>query len=266
MWSASTGEFIKQIVPDHWISDYSFEHRFVLTRLQALSNGYLAVAGHWWTEQIRILNTNLNFAAFLLRDFQSSYQWTRGFKSIVGLDDEYLVSASKDWTVSVWKYERNASKKMYWRDEDYNVGYKRTFSGHSGDILSLVALPGGHLFASGGEDSKIKIWHRKSGLIRTIETQYFVYSLLVLRDGSLLSGEQNGLIQIWNPYTSQLLKTISEETSENKVHLAVLNDGRLVSALVSNEINILKINQIWISSQKFSTKTDSKLCLDSIEI
>lgn len=237
LWDSSTGKFIKEFQPGSFgLSDNKFE----LTCMRALPGGGLAIGFHVWREEISILNSSLDYVRTLRGS--SSYKWTRGLKSLIILDHAYLVSCSIDWTITVWRYQLLDSKR----------GHIRRYKGHSGQVLCLAALSGGFMFASGGEDSKIKIWHRENGLKRTIETPYKVYSLAVLRDDSLVSGEQHGIIRIWNPFTGKLLKTISEASDLTRTHLAVLNDGRLVSAAATSEIRILKIKQTWIPSERFS--------------
>ncbi len=64
----------------------------------------------------------------------------------------------------------------------------RILSGHSASVNSLALFSNGNIL-SGSDDMTFKIWNPNVGsLISSIETQYFVYSLIVLSNQDVVTG------------------------------------------------------------------------------
>ena len=71
--------------------------------------------------------------------------------------------------------------------------------GHSSGFLSLVQI-NDEKFASGSDDSSIRIWKTESGeLIQTLKAYGPVSALTMILNGDLLSGTTTGYIEFWEP-------------------------------------------------------------------
>ena len=62
----------------------------------------------------------------------------------VSPDGSKIASASADFTVKLWNIETGE--------------LLQTFTGHLGEVRSVVFSPDGKLLASGGDDLEIKLW------------------------------------------------------------------------------------------------------------
>jgi WD40 repeat protein len=103
----------------------------------------------------------------------------------------------------------------------------RVLSHGGGRVTSLVMLPDGRL-ASGGEDGKIKLWPKEGGGEPQVLSQNSrVFSLAVLPDGRLASGSVDGNIKIWPKDGTGTPMELSQGSPVWS--LAVLADGRLAS-------------------------------------
>jgi WD40 repeat protein len=97
-----------------------------------------------------------------------------------------------------------------------------------GRVTSLVVLRDGRL-VSGGEDDKIKLWPNEGGGEPEVLSQGSrVFSLAVLADGRLASGGDDGKIKIW-PKGSTGQPVVLMHGGGPVWSLAVLADGRLAS-------------------------------------
>src|SRR5271166_1429508 len=94
-------------------------------------------------------------------------------------------------------------------------------------VLSLAVLGDGRL-ASGGFDSKIRIWPKDfAGAPEVLPQGGNVWSLAVLGDGRLASGGDDGKIRIWPKDFAGAPEVLSQGSLVWS--LAVLRDGRLAS-------------------------------------
>lgn len=75
----------------------------------------------------------------------------------------------------------------------------RTYTGHTGLVLTLTKLPNGNL-VSGSADSMIRIWNvTKDECEKTLVGQTgLVYSLATTTDGSLISGGEDKRVRVWS--------------------------------------------------------------------
>jgi len=73
-----------------------------------------------------------------------------------------------------------------------------TLEGHSSWVLSLVQI-NDEKFASGSDDSSIRIWKTESGeLIQTLKAYGPVSALTMILNGDLLSGTTTGYVEFWD--------------------------------------------------------------------
>src|SRR5271166_730285 len=103
-------------------------------------------------------------------------------------------------------------------------------------VLSLAVLGDGRL-ASGGFDSKIRIWPKDfAGAPEVLPQGGNVWSLAVLGDGRLASGGDDGKIRIWPKDFAGAPEVLSQGSEVSS--LAVLGDGRLASSGIDGKILI----------------------------
>jgi hypothetical protein len=103
-------------------------------------------------------------------------------------------------------------------------------------VRSLVVLNDGRL-ASGGEDGKIKLWPlTDKGEPITLSHGSGVQSLAVLKDGRLASGGDDGKIKLWPLDDKSEPITLSHGSRVQS--LAVLKDGRLASGGDDGQIKL----------------------------
>ena len=108
---------------------------------------------------------------------------------------------------------------------------------HGSPVRSLAVMKDGRL-ASGGEDSKIKIWPQNgSGKPTELSHGSWVESLAVLADGRLASGGKNGTIKLW-PINGIGEPAVLRQGDGTVLSLAVLPDGRLASGDTDGTIKL----------------------------
>ncbi|MEH1859123.1 MAG: serine/threonine-protein kinase [Nostoc sp.] len=103
--------------------------------------------------------------------------------------------------------------------KDSDVFFKRTLTGHSGSVNSVVISPDGNTLASGSGDNTIKLWNLATGKqIRTLPSERYanrghfnsVYSVAISPDGNTLaSGSGDNTIKLWNLVTGEQIRTLS---------------------------------------------------------
>lgn len=101
---------------------------------------------------------------------------------------------------------------------------------HESDVNTLDFSPDGKLLATGGDDSRVRLWDMATGgcagdlLAHDCE----VVSLAFSRGGRLASGDHQGLIVVWDVAARQEQKRFAEHQGSVDA-LAFTADGRLVS-------------------------------------
>ncbi|ELK19590.1 Guanine nucleotide-binding protein G(I)/G(S)/G(T) subunit beta-1 [Pteropus alecto] len=87
------------------------------------------------------------------RSCQSSPRTPRGYLSCCRfLDDNQIVTSSGDTTCALWDIETGQQTT--------------TFTGHTGDVMSLSLAPDTRLFVSGACDASAKLWDVREGVCR----------------------------------------------------------------------------------------------------
>lgn len=145
---------------------------------------------------------------------------------VIKLTNNYLASCSADGTIKIWntrlkesintfKERKSIISLTYHRSRRtlisgnidgeismriLNKSFKeekiKTFKAHSG-LIRTIKVINKNLFATGGEDNKMKIWSLSGDLIFEGKHENFVQSLEVLERKYLLSASYDGTIKKW---------------------------------------------------------------------
>jgi WD40 repeat protein len=146
---------------------------------------------------------------------------------LIKLDDNIIASCSEDNSIKIWNCEANNSIITFNENEPIiSMSYNKTrrqlisgslsgeisirtltksyqhnnllvFKGHNG-IIRTIKILNNDLFATGGEDNKVKIWNTNGQLLNELEHQNFVQSIELLNDNTIISASYDGTIKTWN--------------------------------------------------------------------
>ncbi|MFN8525398.1 MAG: serine/threonine-protein kinase [Chloroflexota bacterium] len=117
----------------------------------------------------------------------------------IGGSPEHLATASSDRLVRIWRLDAPEQPA-------------RTLSGHANQVTSVAFSPDGTLLASGGMDSRLKLWRVADGsTVRTIGAhRNWVSSVAFSPDGTTLaSASADGSIRLWRVSDGEQLRAIS---------------------------------------------------------
>jgi WD40 repeat protein len=141
--------------------------------------------------------------------------------------DNFLITVSYEGVLRL----RNINKNFLFVKEVYE-GKK---------VLSIAQVSNKH-FATGSIDNKIRIyeWVLNNVLnIKTIELLSInVTSLIVLKDGRLVGGSEQGQIIIWGPGGEDKSVLEKSNSCDSIAQVIQLKDGRIISISKSKTINI----------------------------
>ncbi|NJO50646.1 MAG: CHAT domain-containing protein [Leptolyngbyaceae cyanobacterium RM2_2_4] len=107
----------------------------------------------------------------------------------------------------------------------------QTFSGHEEPVWSVAIHPDGQTFASGSEDSTIKLWNLETGeLVQTLSAQSgAARSVAISPDGeTLVSGHGDNTVHLWNLTTGELQQTLTGH-GEPVWTVAISPDGKTLA-------------------------------------
>ena len=108
----------------------------------------------------------------------------------------------------------------------------RTFSGHSGYVLSVAFSPKGQLIASGSWDNTVKLWRANDGaLLKTFSGHSDgIRSVAFSPDGKLLaSGSSDNTVKLWRVGDGKLMKTFKGH-SNSVLSVAFSPNGQLIAS------------------------------------
>ncbi|MGB5960137.1 MAG: serine/threonine-protein kinase [Coleofasciculaceae cyanobacterium] len=113
-------------------------------------------------------------------------------------DGETIVSGSSDKTIKIW------NPKTAWLNTTFignaAIFFNSTLAGHSNLVKSVAISPDGEIIVSGSSDDTIKIWHLKTGNLKTtlVGHSSSVNSVAISPDGeTLVSGSRDKTIKVW---------------------------------------------------------------------
>ena len=127
----------------------------------------------------------------LLQTLVGHTNWITGLS--FSRDGQYLASASRDGTIKIWKMNR--SKNLY-LDQPF-----RTLKDHQAPVLAVKFSPTSSIFASCGEDAKIRLWQNDGTPFNTFTGGHhkWITCLCFSPDGErIVTGSADRTLIIWN--------------------------------------------------------------------
>uniref|UniRef100_A0A7N0TIR6 Uncharacterized protein n=1 Tax=Kalanchoe fedtschenkoi TaxID=63787 RepID=A0A7N0TIR6_KALFE len=144
--------------------------------------------------------------------------------------------------------------RLYNVTESDKLVYKKSLPRVSGRTLSVTWSSDGCLIYSGSSDGFIRCWDAKSGReiyrinsgLGSVGGGYdiCIWSLLSLRNGSIVSADSSGSVQFWDSRHGTLLQTHSLHKGDVNALVAVPSHDRVFSAGSDGQILLFKCSKI----------------------
>jgi WD40 repeat protein len=137
---------------------------------------------------------------------------------------KYLVSSSRDGTIRLWKMNR--STKLYFDRPD------QILKDHQAPVLDVKFSPMDAIFASCGEDTKIRLWKEDGTLFNTFNGGHhkWVSCLCFSPDGQrIVTGSSDRTLIVWN-INGTLIRTIKAHDSFIE-DIDISPSGRIIASV-----------------------------------
>ncbi|KAI5180381.1 coatomer subunit alpha [Nematocida sp. AWRm80] len=132
------------------------------------------------------------------------------------LNDSLFVSVSLDQTIRVWDYSALRTKSQSTMMDMLGVPeviVKHILDGHDRGINWVAVKPESSIFATGGDDSTIRIWDASGDSVFETDTlqghHSHVSSLYYTKAGILISNSEDGTMKIWDTKRRKPVETIN---------------------------------------------------------
>lgn len=139
-------------------------------------------------------------------------------------DGQYLVSASRDSTIRLWKLDR--SKKFYLEQP------VKIIKDHQSPVLAVKFSPTSSIFASCGEDAKVRLWLNDGSPFNTFVSGHhkWITCLCFSPDGErIITGSADRTLIIWN-IDGTLIRNIKAHDSFIE-DVAISPSGRIIASV-----------------------------------
>ncbi|MFY0478516.1 2OG-Fe(II) oxygenase [Achromobacter marplatensis] len=115
-------------------------------------------------------------------------------------------------------------------------------SGHQGYVWTLERLSD-EIFASGGRDTSIRVWHRDGSLLQTLNghTQS-VLGLARLSDRCLASVSRDRALRVWDWQSGRCLHVVEAAHAATLLSVVALDDGTIATAGADGRIKLWDVN------------------------
>ncbi|OAG29442.1 coatomer protein complex, subunit alpha (xenin) [Nematocida displodere] len=162
------------------------------------------------------------------------------------ITDSLFVSVSLDQTIRIWDYSAlkvKSQKTVMDMLGVPEVSIKHIVDGHDRGINWVAAQPGTDSFATGGDDTSIRVWDASGDGVFETDALHghhnCVSALCYATQEVLISGSEDGTLKIWDTKRRKAVKTISVESrfwciavnSEEKIFAAGHDSGFKVYTL-----------------------------------
>jgi WD40 repeat protein len=184
---------------------------------------FLASGGGNQDPKIRIWNLRTNKKIHTLRGHQ-----TRVLTLAIAPDGQTLTSGSNDSMLNIWNLHTGT--------------LTHTFMEPTTNILSLAISPNGRVFVSGGLEG-LKLWDLpKQRPLRDLLRYEIIYSVAISADGQFLaSGDQAGVVRIWDFNRGELLQTLNGHTEPVSAIVFTPDSQTLVSGSYDTTIKLWNV-------------------------
>ncbi|KAI5188620.1 coatomer subunit alpha [Nematocida sp. AWRm77] len=135
------------------------------------------------------------------------------------INDSLFASVSLDQTIRVWDYSALTTKSQSTVMDMLGVPeviVKHILDGHDRGINWIASKAGTNTFATGGDDSTIRIWDAGNDSVFETDTlqghHSHVSSLYFMKQDLLISNSEDGSMKIWDTRRRKCLKTITHSS------------------------------------------------------
>jgi WD40 repeat protein len=122
-----------------------------------------------------------------------------------------------------------------------NPGLTRVLTGHTDEVLGLVAAADGSWLATGSIDGTVRIWDPATGQVRHTPLGHTstLVGMAAAADGSwLATGSIEGTVRIWDPATGQVRHTPIGHTAEEMAMAAAADGSWLATGSIDGTVRI----------------------------